>query len=80
MSFYRVVPRRGIKWNNDTVDAKSTLEDEADPARKAHIVLHNGRYVLLTQVGDGECVTEPSWFREAVRALRDLPLPEENEK
>ena len=78
MPYQRVVTDDEVMWNGSPVRPLLTLADEH--GGRAQIVNDDHCHVLLVEQRDEhqEKFYQPSfwWFKEAVVAARDLPLPE----
>ena len=73
MAYGRVPTDDEVMWNEETAEPLLTLADEH--GGRAQIINDDHCYVLL--IRDGERYKTTSWwFKEAVAASRDLPLPE----
>ena len=75
MAYSRVPTDQEVTLQNgETAEPLLTLADEH--GGRAQIVNDDHCYMLLLLQPDGTYKKTAWWFREAVVALRDLPLPE----
>ena len=64
---------KAVLSNDSVVIPLMTLKDEYGGI--SHIINDDHCYVLINKSGDGRFSMSRHWYREAVRALKRLPLP-----
>ena len=79
MSYKLLDKPKKVTWTDGPVMAAASLADEY--GGEAHIIPDDKCYVLLVEKGSKKVGGEKAyistcwWFKEAVEALKDLPLP-----